>query len=455
MTTYSDSYWNRREEADEERERQATPLAERPEFGPVEPPPPEPPDVAPTPPGVPEPGFDDFPGATAPAPVPPADDGMKAQRLKAIDRIRQLGETEYEPPAGLRDSDLAAASSRDREQVQRDNFTAALASAISRRPARMQSLPSEAGSLTQRRATADAAASRKTSREMDANARLAAALRDPKGVGAGGLTEYQREQLKRADADDKYRADKDSKKEAGDLQALAAGRKSWATVLREMGIDPNTATQKDIDRAMQRDSSLATRELARAQFGYKRNRDDVEDVKDLGKTVGGDPAHLEGLLSRLDAAAAKPDVPGVGPLDRITPDIVSSPEALEARNDMREAVRTMLTMKSGKTVTPQEAADYAKIYGIDSSEEAFRQGVGRLRADVADTLKAKKAGFRPEVVEKYEGAGGTPTPRPVPPKTEKPPPSVPPNAKNVRKLKSGKWYYELDGVPEVVGEEER
>jgi hypothetical protein len=411
MTTYSDSYWNRREEADEERERQATPLDERPEFGPVEPPPPTPADVAPTPPGVPEADFEPFPTAKAAPAAPAADDGMKAQRLKAIERMRQLSEAPNEPPEGLRDSDIAAASQRDRQQVQRDNFTEALAAAIARRPARMQSAPSESASLAQRRAMSDTQTSRKMDREMTANARLAAALKgDPAAKSAGGLTEYQREQLKRADADDAYRKDKDTKKAESDAAALVAGRKAWAPVLREMNIDPEMATQKDIDRAMQRDSSLATRELARSQFGYKQQRDVQDDQKDLGKTLGAEPEHLSGLIGRLKSATTAEDIPGVGPLDSKIPDVLSGDAALQNRNDMREAVRIMLAMKSGKTVTPQEAADYAKIYGTEGSEEAFRQGVRRLEADIADTIRAKKAGFSPKAREAYESAGGAKTP---------------------------------------------
>lgn len=262
------------------------------------------------------------------------------------------------------------------------------------------------------------------------------------GDGPGGMTAYQQ-----------WEIEEKKRKAESEAKDLEAARKSWAPVLRELGIDPTTASKDDIHLAMQRDSSLATREMARAQFGYKKDRDVTEDVKDLSKTVGADPAHLEGLLSRLDAAAAQTDIPGVGPADRLVPDMVASGEALQTRNDMREAVRTMLTMKSGKTVTPQEAQDYAKIYGIDGSEEAFRQGVARLRKDVADALRAKKAGFQPEAVQRYEGRGGASTPSAP---TESPPAGlIPPGAKNVKKLKSGRWYYELNGEPETVGAESR
>lgn len=324
MTTYSDSYWNRREEADEERERQATPLAERPEFGPVEPPPPEPPDVAPTPPGVPEPGFDDFPGATAPAPVPPADDGMKAQRLKAIDRIRQLGETEYEPPAGLRDSDLAAASSRDREQVQRDNFTAALASAISRRPARMQSLPSEAGSLTQRRATADAAASRKTSREMDANARLAAALRGETPKAAPALTPYQQAQLANSGTKRAYDEEQDRIRQERHNQ--------------ERGED-----MKFRDEQARRADDAAKRQDALLSLALRKDKD----------------AQTQGLPANMELE------PGANPAPEQLKDLGTVDRGADEVHRLANRMRTLLAESSrlGRAVNPNTVGAFKQIQG--------------------------------------------------------------------------------------------
>lgn len=427
MGTYSESYWKRREEADRKREG-APPEPEldvaesAPESSPAF-------DVA----GSTQTDDETVTAPPVPAPIAAPDDGMRSERLKAIQRVRELAEAPYEPPEGLRDTDIAAASERDRDQVRRDNFTSGLAAAISRRPTHMRALPSESQSLTQRRATADAAAARRQGLGLSANARIAAAL---KGGKTDGLTLYQQEQLKRADADDAYRSKHDVESAKRSQENIEATRDA-------------TAAQREFNNTM-----------AKMGFGqrideqkYKRDRDVDEDTKDLGKAIGGEPEHLQGLIGRLKGATSKGDIPGVGPIDKLTPDLLASDEALQTRNDMREAVRIMLSMKSGKTVTPQEAEDYAKIYGISGSEQAFRQGVHRLEADIADTIKAKKAGFSPAAVERFEGRGGAPTPKkPGAPVAEQPPDgAIPPNAKNVRKHGKG-WAYTLpDGTDEYVG----
>ena len=457
MTTYSESYWKRREEADEERSplgmldarepevesvesartdaapavvdnapelfdaeigEPAQSLAGKPMFGPVEPPPPVPPDVAPPPPGPPE-----FEAFAPPKPDAPENDN-KAQKLEAIRRIRELGESSLEAPEGLRDADLAAASKRDRDSVKRANLSETIAAAFARRPARLQQEPSESDDLLKRRHMADAKAGQSLSRKMTAEEKIAAVL---KGEKVDGMTPYQVEQIKRnsvLDAqrrEDKTEADKRHEQERGE-------NLKW----RETTHNDAVAQQK------------ATLKLAESQFGYKKGHDVDEDVKDLGKTLGDDPVRMMGLVEKLEADSKTPDIPGVGPLDRLKPDLLAGDEGLRIRNDMREAVRAMLTMKSGKTVTPQEAADYAKIYGIEGTEQAFREGVKRLRTDMAQTIATKKAGFRPGVVETYEERGGAKTPAlpsPTEPKRT-PPKGLPPNAL----WHKGAWWYEDGGV---------
>lgn len=412
---------------------------DRPQLGPVDPPPSTPDPEAP---------WQEYsPSSPVQTSAPSAPD-QRSQRLAAAREAQRM----IAEPAGPTDTDIAAAQGRDREKRGRDAFTEAIQAWLTRRPQRFTA-PSESEDLVQRRQLAD----RQKTQGLTAQQLLVRSLTDAKGgKGPPELTPYQVEQLKRRDSDDKYRRDKDTRKAETDASALAAGRKSWAPVLKEMGIDPEVATQKDIDRAMQRDSSLATRELARSQFGYKQTRDVQDDQKDLSKALGAEPEHLTGLIGRLKTATTSEDIPGVGPMDRLVPDIVSGDAALQNRNDMREAVRIMLVMKSGKTVTPQEAADYARIYGIDGSEEAFRQGVTRLETDIADTIKAKKSGFSPAAREAYEGAGGAKTPpKPDAPASGPPPGLIPPGAKNVKKLKNGRWFYELNGEAETVGEETR
>jgi hypothetical protein len=218
VSTYSESYWKRREEADEERERSPlalldkrgevesatnatttaapavvddTPqlwdneigepvpsLAGKPEFGPVEPPPPVPPDVAPAPPG---PLDADFAPYAPSQPEAPAGDDNKTQRLEAIRRIRELGETSLEAPAGLRNEDLAAAARRDRQAVQRANLSETIRAAFARQAPRLQQEPSESEALMQQRRMADLRAGSDLGRKMTAEARIAQALRGGNG----------------------------------------------------------------------------------------------------------------------------------------------------------------------------------------------------------------------------------------------------------------------------------
>lgn len=227
MSIYSDPYWKRREEADEEQESAPEvesaegaqvaapavespasertdsegafapmdvstpdPLAGKPELGPVEPPP-QPPDVAPTPPGPPEaPEFDPYQPS---APKADAAPDMKAEKLKAIAEARRMASAPIEAPEGLRDADLAAAGDRDRQRVQRSNLSETIRAAFARQTPRLQQEPSEADALSHRRALSDKTAASGLNRKLDLESRLIAAMKGENSDPDGSLAQRRKD----------------------------------------------------------------------------------------------------------------------------------------------------------------------------------------------------------------------------------------------------------------------
>lgn len=433
MSMYSESYWKRREEADEARERGNTPP--EPEVEVAE-------SVAPlssvdTASAV---QTDDESAVAPPVPAPvAAPDPMKAERLRAIERIRQLGESEYEPPEGLRDSDIAAASSRDREQTRRDNFTEALAAAIARRPARMQSLPAEGGTLAQRRAQADALAQRKMGREMDANARIAAALKgDTKAPPA--LTPYQQAQLANAGTKRAYDEEQDR------LRREQHGKE------RDEDLKFREDQARRADEAQKRHEALLALALR------KEEKAEAADIPPGHEVVpGAQPSpdsrkKYTALVASQQkmkelTAAMRAELAGAGPMDRMMPG--------EKRRRLQQLATQLkiegknvaeLGALSGPDMSLMDAmvTDPTTVGSLFGGNLSSNLAGMDAWADSAIRAGSKTYGIRPA------GGGGGGQPSAIVPTDEKPPAgAIPPNAKNVRKRGKG-WAYQMpDGSWEV------
>jgi hypothetical protein len=394
------------------------PASARP-YGPVEPPPPEPPSVAP-PPEAPPFKPADFPVQTS-APAAPAG----PSKSDALAQLQRMILSPSPASSGPGDGELVAAQQRDRQQSAQNDVTRAIQAWMFRKPFE-PSAPTDEKNLLQRQSLADSTDAKGEQRRLSAQEALVKALTgDDKG-----LSLYQQAQLAEQARDNEYRSKHDT--ELAARHEEDAKRSQENIDVARQGVE----AQRDFNRTM---AGMTFSERQQEQKD-KKERQVEEDTKDLAKTVGPNAGHLQEIVTRLKAAAAKPDVPGVGLLAGKAPDWMLSAEGVQNRNDMREAVRTMLTVKSGKTVTPQEAEDYARIYGISGTQEAFRQGVQRLEADIADTMKQQKAGFSPQAVQRFEQRGGSPTPE-APSHIATPPKGMPAGARQV----NGKWYYPEGG----------
>lgn len=351
---------------------------------------------------------------------------LRSQRLAAV---REAARLAAEPvSAGPSDSDIAAAQGRDREQRGRDRFTEAIQAWLLRRPARFTPT-NETGDMLTRRQLAENSALKQRGQQLTAQQMLVKALTDPKGKGAPELTPYQVELLKRRDAEDDYRRTKDAKKAEADAAALAAGRKSWAPVLKEMGIDPETATQKDIDRAMQLKHAKATEGLARAQFGEQKQEHIDKQTQELTKALG-DPTVFDAQYNRVQELIALNGgaVPGAGKLEALKQDSVLSPllsgmssdQAVEGRKLIKQLANNYVHAITGAGVSNLERSQLQSAsVNVDSSDD--RQIVLGLKTlkDMYDAkVKSAKAGFRPEAVERVESAQ---PPRPTTPISTKNP----------------------------------
>lgn len=173
------------------------------------------------------------------------------------------------------------------------------------------------------------------------------------------------------------------------------------------------------DLADKNNTAALQRARVAAAAGIKRgDAKDEEAVQELAKRTqdaGPVAAAMERLRSKV--AAAGDDIPGVGKLDALKPDFLQSTDALEIQNQARSLVDTLLKMQSGAGVSNEERANKYRQYGIGGADErAFRLGLDRLAADLNEELKAKGAGFKPEVVQTYRARGGTGAADVAPPK---------------------------------------
>ena len=200
---------------------------------------------------------------------------------------------------------------------------------------------------------------------------------------------------------------------AADTAESEAKRKARMDAER-MGLDRKKfGYQRTNDAANRGAAERRARIMAAAakdKAGAKSDMDVKDDVKELAKRVGADPASIRVAMDALDKEILESggDIPGVGRVDALTPDFLSSDKAISVRNQAQDLVDALLKMQSGSTVSEQERTRKYQSYGIGSRDERnFKTGMQRLRGDIEAKLKATEAGFRPEVVDQYRNQGGT------------------------------------------------
>ena len=95
--------------------------------------------------------------------------------------------------------------------------------------------------------------------------------------------------MKNAQADDQRKVAGAEQKAAGEAATLEAQRKNWASELKKAGIDPSTATAKDIQWVLSKNHTAATERLAEGNFAIAN----AGEKRKAADEAGGDipPGH--------------------------------------------------------------------------------------------------------------------------------------------------------------------
>lgn len=89
--------------------------------------------------------------------------------------------------------------------------------------------------------------------------------------------------------DDAAKAKAAADKAAADKTALDAARKNYADILKSMNIDPETATQKDVDRAIALKNAKATQAVADSNLGLRKKEVGLREEEVVRKRTEGLP----------------------------------------------------------------------------------------------------------------------------------------------------------------------
>ncbi len=170
-------------------------------------------------------------------------------------------------------------------------------------------------------------------------------------------------------------------------------------------------TEKRAKASSDAQLALANANLEVRKANRVEDQGDKEDkqVAELAKASGADVAMGHKALDEVDAAIAAGggEAPGTGRLKSRAPDFMLSDDGNKVRQNANDALAIMLSARSGATVSTEELERNKGIYGVNGSPEQFADGMKRLRRDFESTLKAKQAGYGPEVKEKFVKRGGT------------------------------------------------
>lgn len=159
------------------------------------------------------------------------------------------------------------------------------------------------------------------------------------------------------------------------------------------------------DRADERQQAgLAQKEQARLD----------NDIQKLEKRVGEMAPGIKTKLDNLDQLlpggidGEDTDIPGTGPGAFLVPDFMQSETASEIQQNARGLMADLIKLQSGTAASDQEVARKLKERGMGpgSKSSSFRRGLKLLKQEIANDLKKKEAGFRPEVKKIYQERGG-------------------------------------------------
>lgn len=233
-----------------------------------------------------------------------------------------------------------------------------------------------------------------------AQLRAALAEKAKQDLARAALVPKEKQAEARAKTADTYAAQVEMGAELGPKK-LALAQEAEA---RKAAAD--AAANEDRDAARQQRAELAAAK-AKPKTGEKPGGLDEKAIRELAKRVGTSVAEIMPSLDTVDRYLKAADVPGIGQLDVKPPAWMQSDEALEVQNAAGNVVAIMLQARSGQTVSDKELERAEKRFGIGGNDErAFRLGMKRLRIELARVLRAKAAGFAPEVKAEFRKRGG-------------------------------------------------
>ncbi len=282
-------------------------------------------------------------------------------------------------------------------------------------------------------------------------------------------------QMKNAAADDARKSAGAKEKADAEAGALENSRKAFAKDLIAMGVDPQHASQQDIDRALSKnradaaskaasaDDKRADAMLALALSGEKRKAGDYEalgetipfaegelkytgkgtpreeDRKKAQEIAGGWNAALAGmnnLEGSLKAFATGPSVDTKRDVDSKVRVVSSALNAAIGGGAMSETEAVAMAQALGADVTSASGiqAAFEHLVGNDANAaRALLTRLGSVRQSALVTARGKLKSYR------YEMAGGGDTP----PKADPDTPPIPEESRTINgvkyRKKGGKW----------------
>lgn len=135
------------------------------------------------------------------------------------------------------------------------------------------------------------------------------------------------------------------------------------------------------------------------------------DVQKLAKELGDAPANIKVNLRKLDGeikAIGGGDIPGVGPGAMYTPEFLKSDKGQNISQLAYDLTADLIKLQSGTAASESEVKRKLQTLGLGptSSDRQFQTGLRNLQDKVQEGLRAKEAGFRPDVVKSYAERGG-------------------------------------------------
>lgn len=119
---------------------------------------------------------------------------------------------------------------------------------------------------------------------------------------------------------------------------------------------------------------------------------------------------LQAQLGRINAILPPPgkDIPGYGRLASLAPDVLTSKQGVELRQEVAGLRNAILKARSGAAITPQEAERLLQEIGEGAlrSEDQLRRGIRNVQEMLGAKVQNIRAGAVPEAVEAYTERGG-------------------------------------------------